>query len=173
VRDCSCRPAEAPRQTTRDMVSTAQEAGGAKPATSPQSTASPERGPWEAAHTAGGAQRPPIGANARTGSATVCEPSLRTHRPQPKPTLTREHPRRGGVGGGGCPAEARHTLPLDLTAQYKAGVGRCPRVAKGTWRCAWTHGVTTHRADSSGAVPTQSHVAYGAPFEGESSHSRN
>jgi hypothetical protein len=126
VHACSCRPAEAPRQTTRELVSTAQEAGGVKPATSPQSTAPPEGGPREAAHTAGGAQRPPIGVNARTGSATVCEPSLRTHRPQPKPTLTRGHPRRGGVGGGGCPVKGGHTLPLDLTAKYKAGVGQCP-----------------------------------------------
>jgi hypothetical protein len=126
VHACSCRPAEAPRQTTRELVSTAQEAGGVKPATSPQSTAPPEGGPREAAHTAGGAQRPPIGVNARTGSATVCEPSLRTHRSQPKPTLTRGHPRRGGVGGGGCLVETGHTLPLDLTAQYKAGVGQCP-----------------------------------------------
>jgi hypothetical protein len=140
VHACSCRPAEAPRQTTRELVSTAQEAGGVKPATSPQSTAPPEGGPREAAHTAGGAQRPPIGVNARTGSATVCEPSLRTHRPQPKPMLTRGHPRRGGSRGGGvltrapAPTGIHRLRNPPLTAVCRP-VRPCP---KGKWRCAWT-----------------------------------
>jgi hypothetical protein len=158
VHACSCRPAEAPRQTTRELISTAQEAGGVKPATRPQSTAPPEGGPREAAHTAGGAQRPPIGVNARTGSATVCEPSLRTHRPQPKPTLTRGHPRRGGVGGVGCsPAlRRRRAYTASGTRRSLRCVGQCVLAPRGSGGARGRPGAPASRVDSSGAVPTQS-----------------